>query len=114
MEYCEGGDLHLHVQSQKLRHQRSRQLARTNINIAASASTAYSQGGNGEPEQPEALIWSTLIQLSSALAYCHYGIPYTQSEMSGALNHTDTEGVCHRDLTPSNGKDVQACLDTRN
>ena len=114
MEYCEGGDLHLHVQSSRIRHLRSRHSARTDTNIAVTASTASSQGVHGGPEQPEALIWSTLIQLSSALAYCHYGIPYTQSEMSVAPNRADTKGICHRDLTPSNGKDVQTCLDVSN
>lgn len=96
----------MHVQSQKIRMQRSRQLAMTNINIAASASTAQSSPDHGGADQPEELIWNTLIQLSSALAYCHYGIPYTESLMEAALGQADSKGVCHRDLTPSNGKNA--------
>ena len=106
MEYCEGGDLYMYIQSQKMRQQRSREPARPEINIAASASRAGPQRDNDGSEQPEALIWTTLLQLSSALAYCHYGIPNTQSGMSRAPDQTYTRGICHRDLTPSNGKAI--------
>lgn len=81
MEYCEQGDLHVHIQSQLQRRTQTRELAFQNENFSPDEPLLRLQ--KNQParvplqrgvEQKETFLWHNLAQLTLALAYCHYGV----------------------------------------
>jgi len=54
-------------------------------------------------EKNEGFVWKVVMELASALNYCHHGLRIRTPESGNAIDWDDTMIILHRDIKPGNG-----------
>lgn len=106
MEMCEAGTLHKYVRDEASRITLSRKKLEsvgTRPKDSADQPVRLSPivGGAG---LLESVVWDWIMQITSALVYCHYGIKDLDRNLGKPLVPQNTRTILHRDLKPDNSE----------
>lgn len=104
MEMCEAGTLHKYIRDEASRITLSRKKLES---VGSRPKDSADQllrlspivGGAG---LLESVVWDWIMQITSALVYCHYGIKDLDRNLGKPLVPQNTRIILHRDLKPDN------------